>query len=118
MRSEHPSETSLTGDRGARFRYFTCIHGDAVSWDLYRIFCQVRETVDRVSSKEGGAGEAPPPPPQIAQLPPQTDPASPQDIANVIIKHEVYGFFFVLSSIAVAYDHVIRELPPQDEISR
>ena len=25
LRSEHPSEISLTSDRGARFRYFTCI---------------------------------------------------------------------------------------------
>ena len=38
----HPSETSLTSDRGARFRCFTCIQ---LGWDFYRIFCLVRETV-------------------------------------------------------------------------
>ena len=60
---------------------------------------------------DGGTGEAHPPPPP----PPQTDPTPPpQDIANNY-NYEVYPPL----AVALAYGHVIHELPsPQDEIPR
>ena len=72
--------------------------------------------VGRVSSKGGGGGGGGGGqgklPPQTAQLPPQTDPTSPPKILPIII--------IMKSTLPLPwpYSHMIRELPPQDEIPR
>ena len=60
----------------------------------------------------GGGGAQGKLPPQTAQLPPQTDPTSPPKILPIII--------IMKSTLPLPwpYSHMIRELPPQDEIPR